>query len=69
MLSLLADGMLSIGVNFSDAVNAFNDNDEVIVSISYVDANGAQPVPEPSALAIFALGLLGLASRRFKKNA
>ena len=69
LLSLLADGMLSIGVNFSDTVNAFNDNDEVIVSISYVDANGAQPVPEPSALAIFALGLLGLASRRFKKNA
>ncbi len=26
-------------------------------------------VPEPSTLAIFALGLMGLASRRFKKQA
>ena len=25
-------------------------------------------VPEPSTLAIFALGIIGLASRRFKKN-
>ncbi|MGL1958703.1 MAG: PEP-CTERM sorting domain-containing protein [Colwellia sp.] len=25
------------------------------------------PVPEPSTLAIFALGMMGLASRRFKK--
>jgi hypothetical protein len=25
-------------------------------------------VPEPSTLVIFALGLMGLASRRFKKN-
>jgi len=29
----------------------------------------AQAVPEPSTLAIFALGLMGLASRRFKKQA
>lgn len=27
-----------------------------------------QPVPEPSTLAIFALGMIGLASRRFKKQ-
>ena len=27
-----------------------------------------EPVPEPSTLAIFALGLIGLASRRFKKQ-
>jgi len=27
----------------------------------------AEPVPEPSTLAIFALGIIGLASRRFKK--
>jgi hypothetical protein len=28
----------------------------------------SQPVPEPSTLAIFALGMIGLASRRFKKK-
>jgi len=28
----------------------------------------SQPVPEPSTLAIFALGMIGLASRRFKKQ-
>jgi len=28
----------------------------------------ASPVPEPSTLAIFALGMMGLASRRFKKQ-
>ena len=34
------------------------------------DPNGSDPtsVPEPSTLAIFALGIMGLASRRFKKQ-
>ena len=31
-------------------------------------ASAIEPVPEPSTLAIFALGLMGLASRRFKKQ-
>jgi hypothetical protein len=31
-------------------------------------AFGTTSVPEPSTLAIFALGLIGLASRRFKKH-
>jgi len=34
---------------------------------SYV-ANSTNQVPEPSTLAIFALGMIGLASRRFKKQ-
>jgi hypothetical protein len=38
------------------------------VQISYVANWGATEVPEPSTLAIFALGLMGLASRRFKKQ-
>jgi hypothetical protein len=34
-----------------------------------VEPNPAIDVPEPSTLAIFALGMMGLASRRFKKEA
>ena len=30
--------------------------------------NSSTEVPEPSTLAIFALGMIGLASRRFKKQ-
>ena len=33
----------------------------------YTANNGSVNIPEPSTLAIFGLGLLGLASRRFKK--
>jgi hypothetical protein len=36
---------------------------------SSVGTKGAANVPEPTTLAIFALGLLGLVSRRFKKQA
>ena len=37
--------------------------------ISYTRSNqSVAPVPEPSTLAIFALGMMGLASRRFKKQ-
>ncbi|WP_440874202.1 PEP-CTERM sorting domain-containing protein [Thalassotalea sp. PLHSN55] len=32
-----------------------------------VQSSASAPVPEPSTLAIFALGILGLASRKFKK--
>ncbi|MFT6691242.1 MAG: hypothetical protein ACJAXH_001767 [Colwellia sp.] len=37
-------------------------------SILSVDGGAATAVPEPSTLAIFALGIMGLASRRFKKQ-
>jgi hypothetical protein len=33
-----------------------------------IDGSKPEPVPEPSTLAIFALGMMGLASRRFKKQ-
>ncbi|NQZ27080.1 MAG: PEP-CTERM sorting domain-containing protein [Colwellia sp.] len=36
---------------------------------SVVEYNNSVAVPEPSSLAIFALGMIGLASRRFKKQA
>jgi hypothetical protein len=35
----------------------------------FLRSSGITDVPEPSTLAIFALGLMGLASRRFKKQA
>jgi len=37
-------------------------------SIWFDGADSARAVPEPSTLAIFALGIMGLASRRFKKQ-
>ncbi|MFT6897180.1 MAG: hypothetical protein ACJA13_001586 [Paraglaciecola sp.] len=40
-----------------------------IAGLQIMDSEAAQAVPEPSTLAIFSLGLIGLASRRFKKNA
>jgi hypothetical protein len=45
-------------MNTANAFTAFD-------NVSFVDA---AEVPEPSTLAIFALGLMGLASRRFKKQ-
>jgi hypothetical protein len=42
--------------------NSANGQEVALVSFSIVD------VPEPSALALFALGMIGLASRRYKKN-
>jgi hypothetical protein len=38
------------------------------VSLPQVTFTGVTSVPEPSTLAIFALGMIGLASRRFKKQ-
>ncbi|WP_159822808.1 PEP-CTERM sorting domain-containing protein [Colwellia sp. 20A7] len=38
-----------------------------IVSVNSVGPVSSVNVPEPSTLAIFALGIIGLASRRFKK--
>ncbi|TWX48097.1 PEP-CTERM sorting domain-containing protein [Colwellia hornerae] len=36
--------------------------------VTYSRSNQSRDVPEPSTLAIFALGMIGLASRRFKKQ-
>lgn len=37
-------------------------------SANYIQGEAPQDVPEPSTLAIFALGLIGLGARRFKKQ-
>ncbi|MFT5298148.1 MAG: hypothetical protein ACI9VT_002594 [Psychroserpens sp.] len=53
------------GVGSNIAGDAYFDN------IRFSDdgfASSTATVPEPTTLAIFALGMMGLASRRFKKN-
>jgi hypothetical protein len=59
---------LTEGVMFEvgSSTRLFNNNlpGEVYGSVEYV----ASSVPEPSTLAIFALGIIGLASRRFNKS-
>jgi len=44
-------------------------SDPIYVSQTIAPEPSSVAVPEPSTLAIFALGLMGLASRRFKKQA
>jgi len=64
-MTIIADGMVSITFDFSSGVDcctspyAFTSGNITFDSVS---------VPEPSTLAIFALGMIGLASRRFKKQ-
>jgi len=60
--SILNDGSLNIFVDLASTVGLFNPPNFVEVTFSY------NSVPEPSTLAIFALGMIGLASRRFKKQ-
>ncbi len=65
---LLSTGKF-IGLNISDlGINNTGIwktlSNEETVSITL---NGATEVPEPSTLVVFALGLMGLASRKFKK--
>ncbi len=64
-------------VNFSQFTDQnhflFIPRGEFLNSISYANSVETSPsssvsVPEPSTLAIFALGMLGVASRRFKKQ-
>lgn len=42
--------------------------DAPVVSYMFVSDGATTKVPEPSTLAVFALGMIGLASRRFKKQ-
>ncbi len=44
------------------------DNTSPLYSTMLIRTDMATDVPEPSTFAIFALGMLGLASRKFKKN-
>ena len=55
-------GVASTPVNNSELYNYSLSGDTLQTSAA------AAQVPEPTTLAIFALGVLGLASRRFKKN-
>jgi hypothetical protein len=54
-------GGLDVNFNFSNRVLSTAGN-MVSVTVEY------EVVPEPSTIAIFALGMIGLASRRFKKK-
>jgi len=60
-LSLAGSWTLSI----QDTSPYPNEGDDLI---TWAIRGTAQEVPEPSTLAIFALGIMGLASRRFKKQ-
>jgi len=66
-LNYLDDGVLNLvanqtGVNSSGGVHTDSPYGFVSARVSY------NAVPEPSTLAIFALGIMGLAARRFKKQ-
>jgi len=70
LLSSLLDGMVSFSVNLSDAVTEFGEGEEIIVTLSYADADdgGVQPVSAPATLGMLGLGLFGYAAaRRFTK--
>ncbi len=56
-------GVASTPTVFTQLYN-FNLSGETLVSYQFITA----PIPEPTTLAIFALGLIGFASRRFKKK-
>jgi len=52
------------------SVSASNSNEQQIaLSLSTIKRPDPTAVPEPSTLVIFVLGMMGLASRRFKKQA
>jgi hypothetical protein len=60
----------AIGINFLQEVEARTGNASTPrdQSTKYSFTLDVQDVPEPSTVAIFALGIMGLASRRFKKQ-
>ncbi|MDO6488693.1 PEP-CTERM sorting domain-containing protein [Colwellia sp. 6_MG-2023] len=62
------DGNLEIyGPDYANDFNAYRGNGSQI-SGTYLVRSDVEVVPEPATLAIFALGMIGLASRRFKKQ-
>jgi len=67
MLSFSARTTSSGNVSF-DGVGAMSDLGNGFL-VDYSNGAASTAVPEPSTLAIFALGIMGLAARRFKKQA
>jgi len=65
LTSILSDSSITVNVDFASGVNLNLSTASITTTIRY---NDTTPVPEPSTLAIFALGLMGLASRRFMKK-
>lgn len=65
-----ADFYGATGMNISRVTMAnLNSGDYAMMdNLHYVKSTSIEQVPEPSTLAIFALGIMGLASRRFKKQ-
>jgi len=61
--NIFSDGMLDISLAITNAVNIIDGNSMLGFSLSYKSAS----VPEPSTLAVFALGIFGLVSRKLKK--
>lgn len=78
--SLLLDNILDVAIDFGAGVNPdcgwsntnvciTNSGASPFATINYTYSNSnSTNVPEPTTLAIFALGIIGLASRRFKKQ-
>ena len=66
----LLDNQFNFTVNLSDdvSVGISNFSSFVRATFTYVDG-AATDIPEPSTIAIFTLGLFGLASRKFKNKA
>lgn len=69
----LSTGTWLVGGNNNDSGNAFGwtngvDTGDTLRLILETGQIPETSVPEPSTLAIFALGIIGLASRRFKKQ-
>jgi hypothetical protein len=72
--NILSDSVFGVFVDFASGVDAYATSEvgaaeptayvEVIISYDSIT-----PVPVPSNIAIFALGLMGLGARRFKKQA
>ena len=70
-----ANDQVHIGARLGNTSSFHGSIDDVYVfdhaltanDIALVASNSYSDVPEPSTLAIFALGMIGLASRRFKK--
>ena len=72
LANFLTTNSITINTQNGPSVNSYgadgysgSDKDFVQIGFTYQ----IHDVPEPSTLAVFALGLMGLASRKFKKQA